>query len=550
MWHLLPVDLPQSIAIHLSSNHYESDNGLTSSVRRMTAGWDTVNRVLGDVYISKGYPGQHHEPAATVDFRAISKMLRECEEQHDHHNWNHARYQSPASIQLIDVEDLMIISSTTQCRYLALSYVWGEQDSFAATIKSRESLTQKGGLEKHMKEIPQTIKDAMEVVRNLGERYLWVDRLCIEQDNATQKAVQIQNMGLIYSHALITVIAHAGMSATSPLPGVRPETRLGLPARRFGDVVMSIRPPNPWSSGTSHEKRGWTMQEQMLSQRCLYFDYHTTWFQCDKGVCREDRPRDFIRPYDSFNMHAIFSETKITKARTLDDFWELYFVVIERYRLRELKYAEDTVYAIQGFAEMLSDLLETPLISAVPLKILPCALQFYHIPRGPMPARIRSAPSWSWAGWRDSKFGDYRGANDPFRISAETVELEMKFECKSHALTKVPIQSDFRTSDTQAADATERSIVRSSPYTLLDIQCYSTKASAFRIKPGRHYPLNWPESKKLQFQVHDQVGTACGCSFGIPPSLSDNDYHSDNLKWIMVSRSKPTDVSLQWVPLP
>lgn len=272
MRHLLPIDLPQSTEITAMATLKKSPAYIEVEM------FEGKKRILGCVLIGGRdlARAQHHEPVPTIDFQTISRLLRKCETQHNHQNWDLPRYQSPINIQLIDVEDMMIIPATTQYRYLALSYVWGGYDSFAATTKTRDSLGQTKGLIECTDEIPQTIKDAMDLVRRLGERYLWVDRLCIEQDNKTQKQAHIQKMDVIYSHAFVTIIAYAGVAATSPLPGRRPGTRLGLPTTRCGDVVMSVSPPSLWESSAPNETRGWTLQEQLMSKRCLYFDLHTT----------------------------------------------------------------------------------------------------------------------------------------------------------------------------------------------------------------------------------------------------------------------------------
>lgn len=339
---------------------------------------------------------------------------------------------------------MMVISTTTQYRYLALSYVWGKHVSFETTTKNIESLRHKGGLATRMDEIPQTIKDATDVVRNLGERYLWVDRLCIEQDNTTQKEAHIQKMDVIYSHALITIIAHAGVAATSPLPGLRSGTRLGLPTKRIGNIVMSVHAPSLWESGAPHETRGWTLQEQLLSRRCLYFDFHTTWLQCDKGTCREI---DATGAYDygllptptSFNMHSLqLILLDATDDRRLGDIWKIYATLVERYRTRELRYAKDPVPALQGVARVISESLGVPLISGVPLNMLPRALQFYLSGEGHRPGRNETAPSWSWAGCKDSIFFDDQTVAKPVPFKA--VELDMEVQYKSPEIVQPPFR--------------------------------------------------------------------------------------------------------------
>ena len=68
--------------------------------------------------------------------------------------------------------------------------------------------------------IPKVIEDAKTVAKSLGKQYLWVDKYCIDQHDVVAKHHQIQNMDKIYQDAYATIIASAGINASSGLPGV------------------------------------------------------------------------------------------------------------------------------------------------------------------------------------------------------------------------------------------------------------------------------------------------------------------------------------------
>lgn len=547
MWHLIPVDLPPSTSITVTAMYDMVKIPRDSITVRMIAG---ERRILGHVQIGQqtSAPAQNHRRMPTIDFRVISQLIRECEGQHHHPNWNLPRYKLPTSIELIDVEDMMIISATTERRYLALSYVWGEHLSFETTMENSKSLRNKGGLGTKMDEIPRTIKDAMKIVRNLGERYLWVDRLCIEQDNVTQKKVHIQKMDVIYSHALMTIIAHAGVAATSPLPGLQPGTRLNLPTKQIGNTVMSVRAPTPWESGAPHETRGWTLQEQLMSKRCLYFDFHTTWFQCDEGVCREidaveGQDYELLQPPNSFNIQPLRSSSvdAADSPRRLDDAWKIYATIVERYRTRQLRYAEDAVPGIQGVARLISESLGVPLILGMPLNMMPRAMQFYFSGEGSLVGRNGTAPSWSWAGWKDSIFFDDPTVAEP--VPAEAVELAMKVRYRSSGLSEAQLQGNLQPAGSEVKDPAD------SLYTILDIEGWSTIVSAFSFGSYREASvgrtLGHREILGSVLYVHDQAGSRCGHSLGMHPDLLEDEYRSDQLQWILVSKSQPIEVGLR-----
>lgn len=68
--------------------------------------------------------------------------------------------------------------------------------------------------------LPQTVRDAMQLCLDLGERYLWVNSLCITQDDPITQKQQIDIMDSIYASATLTIVAAAGDHADSGLPGI------------------------------------------------------------------------------------------------------------------------------------------------------------------------------------------------------------------------------------------------------------------------------------------------------------------------------------------
>lgn len=97
--------------------------------------------------------------------------------------------------------------------YLALSYCWGTGKSFVST---RDSISRrKEGF--MMAELPETLRDAILVTRRLGVRYLWIDALCIIQDDANDWNLESSNMRAIYRNALFVISA---LDASHSDPGM------------------------------------------------------------------------------------------------------------------------------------------------------------------------------------------------------------------------------------------------------------------------------------------------------------------------------------------
>ncbi|PVH71824.1 HET-domain-containing protein, partial [Cadophora sp. DSE1049] len=100
-----------------------------------------------------------------------------------------------------------IIQTSEPTIYAALSYLWGEDLG-----TKLESYGQFSPL------IPLVVKDAISVTKELGFRYLWVDRYCIPQDEGATKDFLLKTKALTYSQSTLTIIAGAGEDPSYGLP--------------------------------------------------------------------------------------------------------------------------------------------------------------------------------------------------------------------------------------------------------------------------------------------------------------------------------------------
>ncbi|KKY20699.1 putative het domain [Diplodia seriata] len=101
---------------------------------------------------------------------------------------------------------LLLTDGQQRERYAALSYVWGvslQEQPVHLSKESQERLTH--GIPED--KLPPTIKDAVFVTRKLEIRYLWVDALCIFQDDDAVKTAEIAKMHHIFGNAFVTIQA-------------------------------------------------------------------------------------------------------------------------------------------------------------------------------------------------------------------------------------------------------------------------------------------------------------------------------------------------------
>lgn len=178
--------------------------------------------------------------------------------------------------------------------YVALSYVWGARPEDA-------------------KDWPATVLDAVEVTKEFGFQYLWVDRLCINQSDPDEKSYLISNMTTIYEAAELTIVAAAGMGASDGLPGVGSTPRRPQPkyALNSGSMLLSIlRDPRHDILESQYWTRGWTYQEGVLSNRHLVFTDYQIYYECHGMVVHESigGPQFQMSVSDSENSDVIMAD--------------------------------------------------------------------------------------------------------------------------------------------------------------------------------------------------------------------------------------------------
>ena len=161
----------------------------------------------------------------------------------------------------------------TVLEYAALSYIWGGPQRFMTTKDSLGARMTRIDLG----DLPGTIRDAVLVCRAIGIQWLWVDVLCIIQDDPKDKLEQVKMMGEVFRSATLTIVPAFSQRSDE---GFLSDTfeNVTLPFQRFHDKTSSGRRGSVClikkqldTPRFPIESRGWTLQERLLSTRLLYF---------------------------------------------------------------------------------------------------------------------------------------------------------------------------------------------------------------------------------------------------------------------------------------
>jgi|TARA_R110002003_G_scaffold3185_2_gene24884 hypothetical protein len=193
--------------------------------------WPEAPHVPSDTYkiviraVSSLLPQPHFgsiSPVKTsrLNFPQIKTWLNHCERTHN----ECAKLQNVKPTKhffVIDTHFRCIVEPQEYCRYLALSYVWGGVSQYMLSQDNIDKMKERFSIQP--RHLTATVRDAIALTEKLGERYLWVDTLCIIQDFKAVRQSTLQDMGSIYAQSVLTIVAGSSSSADSPLLGVTEE---------------------------------------------------------------------------------------------------------------------------------------------------------------------------------------------------------------------------------------------------------------------------------------------------------------------------------------
>ena len=353
------------------------------------------------------------------DSELLKSWLDLCNHHHGAQCSPRVDRQGP-DIRLIDTKDQCIVSkrildSSTRQDYVALSYVWGDVEQiYLPPGGAYSELTKKRSL-RNLK-LSKTIADAMQLIEQLGLRYLWVDALCINQDDLSDKERHIARMGFVFQNALFTIIAASGSDCDAGLPGIRSGTRFKRQILvEAGNITLLSSVQHPYENILTPDtskwaRRAWTFQEELLSRRRLIFTDEQVWWRCPRATwCEQSQleTEDAIGFLVSGQEADISLRERYSMLRPKD-----YFELVSKFAQRELSYPSDALNAFNGILSILTDYSNEQFFWGFASSSFERQLYW----AGKVKARTTLPedcfPSWSWVDWEgEISFGNYETYN-------------------------------------------------------------------------------------------------------------------------------------------
>ena len=303
--------------------------------------------------------------------------------------------------------------------YAALSYCWGGDQTFKTT---RQTLSQyRYGIPSS--NLPQTLQDALAATAQLGLRFIWIDALCIIQDDSRDKGREIAQMARVYGNATVTIAASRASTAWEgffglrpPLGVARPDLVFQLPSQSAGKTRGSVvLAPLTWERTEPIDLRGWTYQERVLSPRVLDFGTLRTHWSCRTqvdgtassassaaladGWSHQTAATPYGAPGLDKNVLADLMRGRFSQA----EMRVLWMQIAQGFTHRTLGFQADKLPAIAGMAEIVGRHLHDGYVAGLWRAAFPAALLWENGTRAfsllePRPPPDQTAaPSWSWA---------------------------------------------------------------------------------------------------------------------------------------------------------
>ncbi|KAK8156512.1 heterokaryon incompatibility protein-domain-containing protein [Phyllosticta citrichinensis] len=366
---------------------------------------------------------------------------------------------------------LVELPPDSQVTYTTLSHCWGSEAAKPLRTLKTNIASMRESID--WDKIPRTFKDAITITRSLSLEYIWIDSLCIIQDDNDDWKEQSAQMATVYSNSYLNIAATASKNANGGLfasrvlavnPPSGTDTRSVESHALSANVVarthfhQAHKPffrmnesdfENPHENPFPLLQRAWVFQERMLSRRTVHFTRSEMVWECREHTACEcgDYDDPDLESEDSRRItKTLFSGLtgdEEMKTYDLQGVWEVSVATYSRLNISKPK---DWPHAMAGLATRLVPHFKSNYIAGMWERSFPHCLMWkpatkdisiksYHTSTREWPFHTYSFPSgpptWSWLNCRaaiKSDDGEIKSALWAYTRSYEEADRDVKFE--------------------------------------------------------------------------------------------------------------------------
>ncbi|KAI1127877.1 hypothetical protein F5Y10DRAFT_187913 [Nemania abortiva] len=319
---------------------------------------------------------------------------------------------SPEEFSLLSLENLpqlRIVSSANlspDTSYLTLSHRWGNPQS--VLLNKENMFLLHCDISHYILECSEAavFRHAIHVTRGLGLRYIWIDALCIMQDDKEEKDAEIMRMDAIYSNSTLNISATEGqiskgmnfdrnLLCLNPLrASVQISELRDMHLQVFSDVCYLME------SDGSLNRRGWVFQERILAPRVCHFTKNQVFWECNSLEASEVLPQgnDTSSNYGYSSLRSPFPSS-------LQEIKKRWYDLVDHYSGTFLTFPNDRLIAFSAVAKRFClgmQLGPEQYLAGMWRDDLPVSMLWWQDMNdsgAPITEtnEMEKAPSWSWA---------------------------------------------------------------------------------------------------------------------------------------------------------
>jgi hypothetical protein len=196
--------------------------------------------------------------------------------------------------RVLDLSDKvrLHIGNGERAEYVCLSHTRGDPNQKSKQIceTTKKNLTERF-MDIPWTELPRGYQDAINVCRSLGQRYLWIDTLCVVQDDKEDWTHEVSQMGKIFANAMLTMFATGSSSHND---SIFYDNNVEIITATYQGKVYQFQ-VTPKLEHIHHSTqrqdlkfplltRGWVLQERLMSKRVLHFGRQELFWECCEEV--------------------------------------------------------------------------------------------------------------------------------------------------------------------------------------------------------------------------------------------------------------------------
>jgi hypothetical protein len=213
-------------------------------------------------------------------------------------------------------------------------------------------------------EIPKTYTDAFKVTTGLEVRYIWIDAICIVQDNSDDWKIESAKMCDIYRNAYCTIAASGAASNDhgcfigQPTPSVPADScPLTVDDNGHHSTIILLPPRPSWENqilSSPLNSRAWVLQERLLSRRILHFAKDAVFWECSELKASTFEPNGI--PDVELLADPILYTYSLRNLTTVECAQSAWLELVQHYTKLGITKVQDRLPALSGLAK----LIQTP----------------------------------------------------------------------------------------------------------------------------------------------------------------------------------------------